>query len=125
MSTETFDGMLTAAQRRVIAKLSSPARIQVFLDELAYNHALEGYLCPAGVLRDRKAHCYEGAVLAAAMLRRIGFPPLLLNMFTEPGADDEHLLAVFRQHGAWARWPSRTSSACGSASRSIARCASW
>ena len=40
-------------------------------------------------------------MLAAAMLRRIGFPPLLLNMFPEPGTDDEHLLAVFRQHGVW------------------------
>ncbi len=99
--SEMFDSMLTAAQRRTIAKLRSPARIQAFLDELAYNPGNEGYFCPASVLRERRAHCYEGAVLAAAMLRRIGFPPLLLNMFPEPGTDDEHLLAVFRQHGVW------------------------
>jgi hypothetical protein len=100
-STETFDSLLPAAQRRAIARLDSPARIQAFLDGLAYNHGDQGYLCPASVLRERRAHCYEGAVLAAAMLRRIGFPPLLLNMFPEPGTDDEHLLAVFQRQGAW------------------------
>jgi hypothetical protein len=99
--TDTFDSILTAVERRAIAKLSSPAKIQAFLDELPYNRGEDGYFCPASVLREGKAHCYEGAVFAAALLGRIGFPPLLLNMFPEPGTDDEHLLAVFRRHGAW------------------------
>jgi hypothetical protein len=51
------------------------------------------------VLRDRVAHCLEGALLAAAALRVQGFPPLLMDL--EAVRDDDHVLAVFRQHGHW------------------------
>ena len=78
--------------------------------QLAYNHSIEGYFCPASVLRERRAHCYEGAVLAAAMLQRIGFPPLLVNMFPEPGTDDEHCWPSSGSTAPGGRWPSRTSS---------------
>src|SRR5439155_793750 len=49
--------------------------------------------------RERVAHCYDGALFAAAALRRLGHPPLLVNMYAE--RDDEHLLAVFKQAGHW------------------------
>jgi hypothetical protein len=35
---------------------------------------------PRRVLRERTAHCLEGAVFAAAALRVLGFPPLLLDL---------------------------------------------
>ncbi len=38
-------------------------------------------------------------MLAAAALRVQGFPPLLLDL--EAVRDDDHVLAVFKQHGAW------------------------
>ena len=41
----------------------------------------------------------EGALLAAAALRVQGFPPLLLDL--EAVRDDDHVLAVFKQHGHW------------------------
>ena len=53
------------------------------------------------MLRDRKAHCYDGAVFAAAALARLGYPPLVVNLFPKTRNDDEHLLAVYRQRGAW------------------------
>jgi len=51
------------------------------------------------VLRDRTAHCLEGALMAAAALRVHGFPPLLLDL--EAVRDDDHVLAVFRVRTHW------------------------
>jgi hypothetical protein len=51
------------------------------------------------VLRDRQAHCYDGAVFAAAALRQLGYPPIIVDMLAE--RDDEHLVALFRDGGHW------------------------
>ena len=98
--SDAFQEMLTRPERRLLAKLTSPASIQAFLDELAYNHE-DTYRCPFRVLRDRKAHCYDGAVFAAALLGHLGHPPLVVNLFPKTRNDDEHLLAVYRRRGAW------------------------
>jgi hypothetical protein len=72
--------------------------IQGFLDEIPYNDEIT-CRSPRRVLRDGKAHCMEGALLAAAALGHLGFPPTLLDM----GAvrDDDHVLAVFKHHGGF------------------------
>ena len=80
--------------------LDSPVAIQTFLDGIAYS-AEEVYRCPRSVLRDGKGHCYDGAVLAAAALRRIGFPPLIVELLPWIGHDDDHILAVFKVDGRW------------------------
>ena len=92
--TKDFQQMLTRAERDLLGQLTSPVRIQAFLDELAYNHE-DSYRCPLRVLRDRKAHCYDAA------LGRLGDPPLVVNLFPKTQDDDEHLLAVFQRRGAW------------------------
>ena len=78
--------------------LDSPPAIQAFLDEVPYS-ADPFYRCPRRVVLDRKAHCFDGALFAAAALRRVGFPRLLVDMFAE--RDDEHILAVFKVDGHW------------------------
>lgn len=80
--------------------LDSPVAIQAFLEGIAYS-AEEIYRCPRSVLRDGKGHCYDGAVLAAAALRRIGFPPLIVELLPWVGHDDDHILAVFKVDGRW------------------------
>ena len=80
--------------------LDSPVAIQTFLDGIAYS-AEEVYRCPRSVLRDGQGHCYDGAVLAAAALRRIGFPPLIVELLPWVGHDDDHILAVFKMDGRW------------------------
>jgi hypothetical protein len=45
------------------------------------------------------AHCLEGAIFAAAALRALGFPPLLLDL--EAVQDTDHVVAVFRIDGRW------------------------
>ncbi len=86
----------------IMRRLGTPRRIQSFLDsEIGYNKEPQGPTCrsPRRVLRDRLAHCMEGALFAAAALRVQGFPPLLLDL--EAVRDDDHVLAIFRQRGHW------------------------
>src|SRR6201997_3570348 len=91
-----------AAERKVLAKLTSPEQIQRFLDrELTYNLEPQGETCrsPRLVLRDGVAHCMEGALMAAAALRCLGHPPLLVDL--EAVRDHDHVLAVSRRNGRW------------------------
>ena len=93
---------LSAAEVRLLRSLRTPAGIQRFLDEdISYNKEPDGPSCrsPRRVLRDRKGHCMEGAMLAAAALRVLGYPPLLIDL--EAVRDDDHVLAVFRRNGCW------------------------
>lgn len=93
---------LDAGEMRVLKALKTPEKIQRFLDhDIAYNKEPDGdtVRSPRRVLRDKVAHCLEGALLAAAALRVQGFPPLLLDL--EAVRDDDHVLAVFKQHGHW------------------------
>ncbi|MEP6962755.1 MAG: hypothetical protein ABI995_11805 [Acidobacteriota bacterium] len=86
----------------VFPKLATPARIQKFLDEeIGYNQEPDGATCysPRRVLRKRVAHCMEGAMFAAAALRNIGYPPLLVDL--EAVRDSDHVLAVYRKNGCW------------------------
>jgi hypothetical protein len=77
--------------------LKSPALIQAYLDDTPYS-AEDRYRCPLSVVRDRKAHCFDGAVFAAAMLRRLGHPARIVDLL--PNArDDDHMLALFKVDG--------------------------
>ena len=93
---------LDARETRILKSLKTPERIQRFLDtEIAYNKEPDGdtIRSPRRVLRDKVAHCFEGALFGAAALRVQGFPPLLLDL--ESVRDDDHVLAIFKQHGHW------------------------
>lgn len=94
----------TRGELAVLNRLRTPAAIQEFLDSLRYS-ADPVYRCPRQALADRKAHCVDGALLGAAALRRIGFPPRIVWIDAEN--DDGHLLALFH-------WPSRASRRAGS-----------
>jgi hypothetical protein len=92
----------TASERAIFRRLNTPAKIQRFLDfDLAYNKEPNGPTClsPRLALRHRTAHCMEGALFAAAALRMLGHPPLLLDL--EAVRDDDHVLAIFRARGLW------------------------
>lgn len=88
----------TDEERAFLASLSTPARIQDFLDSIPYttDHQTRS---PRRVLRDRRAHCTEGAIFAAAALRFHGHPPLVVDLRAEN--DDDHVIAVYRWRGCW------------------------
>jgi len=58
------------------------------------------YMSPRRVIREKMAHCFEGALLAAAALAYHGQRPLLLDLQTTD-EDDDHVVALFRQRGRW------------------------
>ena len=96
---EALERMLADTERGIVSGLTNPAGIQAFLDDIAYSTD-DFYRCPLRVLRERTAHCFDGAVFAAAALRRLGHPPLILDLLSN-GRDDEHLLALFKIDGHW------------------------
>jgi len=88
----------TAREAGLLRRLKTPVEIQEYLNSLAYD-AAPGTASPRRVLREKRANCFEGALLAAAALRVHGRPPLLVDMRSRN--DDDHVLAVFRRNGAW------------------------
>jgi hypothetical protein len=93
------NGDFDANERKLFRKLTTPAKIQRFLDrDIGYNVEHTCY-SPRMVLRAGVAHCMEGAMLAAAALREIGHPPLLVDL--EAVRDTDHVLAVYRVGGHW------------------------
>jgi hypothetical protein len=86
----------TSQEISILRTLSSPAKIQQFLDSVTYSSESR-YRSPRDVVRDRKAHCFDGAVFAAAMLKRIGFTPLIVDM--QAVRDDDHVIAIFKKDG--------------------------
>jgi hypothetical protein len=89
---------LDDAERGLLLGLDSPARIQAFLDSVPYSSD-PFYRCPRRVLRDRRAHCFDGALMAAAALRLLGHPPLVVDLYAE--RDDDHMLALWQRDGCW------------------------
>lgn len=97
--TETFNQALTKREAKLIAKLSSPRKIQQFLDKLAYSTD-EMYRCPLDVLRDLKGQCFDGALFGAAALCRIGHRPLVVDLIPND-RDDDHVLALYKVKNHW------------------------
>jgi hypothetical protein len=94
-----FQAAFSKADLSVLRRLTSPLRIQEFLWEIPYS-AEDCYRSPRSVLRDRTAHCFDGALFAAAALRWIGHRPLLLDMLPN-NRDDDHVIALFSHRGDW------------------------
>ena len=92
---------LTPAEFAVLRRLNTPHKIQAFLYGLGQNFELAGDTCRPvrQVLRQRRAHCIEGAMLAACALWVHGEPPLLMDM--RAVRDFDHVVALFRRHGRW------------------------
>ena len=98
-SAENFN--LSKEELHLLRRLSTPEKIQQYLEDLPYNKEREGETClsPRRVVRYNTAHCFEGALFAAAALRVNGRPPLILDL--EAVRDDDHVIAVFRVNGCW------------------------
>ena len=107
---------------RTLRSLKTPVQIQKFLDALPYQYANTAW-SPQRALRERKGHCLEGALLAAAALRINGHPPLLMDL--EAVHDDDHVSPSIASAACGEALPSPTSQASASARPSTARCASW
>ena len=85
----------------MLRRLKTPEKVQDFLNALPANFEIGGQTCLSvrEVLRQRRAHCIEGAMLAACALWIHGEPPLLMDMRAE--RDYDHVVALFRRGGCW------------------------
>jgi hypothetical protein len=73
---------LTRREFAILRRLDTPQRIQAFLNAIPINHEIGGetILSVREVLRQRRAHCIEGAFVAACALWIHGEPPLVMDM---------------------------------------------
>jgi hypothetical protein len=86
----------TKTEEKFLARLTSPEKIQSFLDDVTYS-ADPIYRSPRSVMRDRQAHCFDGALFAACALERLGYRPLIIDL--RAVRDDDHILALYQDHG--------------------------
>jgi hypothetical protein len=89
-------------ERRLIARLSTPAAVQDYLNALPYNQEPGGRATLRsfrGVVRSGVAHCLEAALFAAAVLEAHGYPPLVISF--ESIDELDHVIFVYRQRGKW------------------------
>ncbi len=98
LKKESSPNDFTPGELRQLRALGTPAGVQRFLDELPY-HLADTSWSPRTVLRERTAHCLEGAIFGAAALRVLGFPPLLWDLEAEN--DTDHVLAIFKVGPCW------------------------
>ena len=72
---------LNPRETAILHALSTPRKIQDFLDRLPINFEKHGdtYMSPRRVLRERKAHCVEGALLAVVELPHGTSPRLVIS----------------------------------------------
>ncbi|MSR86526.1 hypothetical protein EXS74_03975 [Candidatus Woesearchaeota archaeon] len=87
---------------KLFKTLNTPRKVQNFIDKIPINFEPTGdtFISPREVLLQNRAHCIEAACLAAAILRFHGYPPLIVDLTSKEG-DEDHVIAVFKQHGHW------------------------
>ncbi|MDQ3014867.1 MAG: hypothetical protein M3Q73_03315 [bacterium] len=93
---------LTQEELKILRKLNTPIKIQDFLDSIPVNFEKDGdtQMSPRRVLQKQKAHCIEGALLAALALWVAGQEPLLMDLKAMPH-DDDHVVALYKINGLW------------------------
>jgi hypothetical protein len=93
---------LTPEEGRVLRALATPQQIQKFIYGLPTNFEEDGDCLRSvrGVLRHRRAHCIEAALLAACALWLQGDPPLIMDLTAAKG-DTDHVVAIFQRNGCW------------------------
>ena len=91
----------TAAERRLIARLRTPAAVQDWLNNLPYNQEKGGETLRSfrGVVRHGTAHCLEAALAAAVILEQHRYPPLVLSFESIDLLD--HVIFVYRTSAGW------------------------
>ena len=95
-----LEDFLTSDQLRIWESLKTPMDIQAYLDDKPYS--IDSFdRSPLRVMHDHVAHCLDGGLFAAAALRRLGYPPRLIDILPPPNTDDDHILVIYKRNGAY------------------------
>ena len=87
---------------KLLYSLDTPGKIQDFIAKIPHNFESDGDTCMSVrmVLKKRRAHCIEAALVAALALWMHGEPPLLMDL-SASDRDFDHVVALFRKNGLW------------------------
>jgi len=94
---------LNEKEMKILKALNNPKKIQDFLNKIPINFEedeKDTCISPRMVLREWKAHCIEGALLAAVALRLQGKKPLVVDLEATK-KDFDHVVCVFKKNGRW------------------------
>ena len=97
----------TSAIFKKLERLDNPEKIQDFLNKIPFNFERRGetYRSVSNALQAGQAHCFEGALIAAAALQMHGHKPLLMDLRTVGTRDADHVVALFKEgKGKKERW---------------------
>ena len=91
----------TPRERRLIARLRTPAQVQRYLNRLPYNYERGGETLRGfrGVVQHGRAHCLEATLFAAVVLEQHGYPPLVISFESIDKLD--HVIFVYQEKGRW------------------------
>lgn len=94
----------TKEEIKLFKKLNNPQKIQDYLNSLPFNFEEKGETCmsPRRVIKNKRAHCLEGAMFAATVLEFHGEKPLLLDLRSvKKPYDDDHVVAIYKKFGCF------------------------
>ena len=93
----------TSTEIKYLKTLTTPAKVQDFLNAIPFNFEIDGkdtIKSPLRILRTWNAHCFEGALLGAYVLSLHGNKPMLLHLNSMKN-DFDHVVALFKVNGYW------------------------
>ncbi len=88
------------AKNQILAKLTTPMKIQDYLDSIPFNHEEAGETNRSAhqVILRKKAHCLEGAFLACAALRLQKRKPHIVSLKVNE-EDYDHVITIYKEKG--------------------------
>src|SRR5215470_14642452 len=91
----------TRREWSIIEKHRTPAKVQRFLTAIPYNREVGGKSCLSfrRVLIENRAHCLEGAVVAAAIFEQHRYPPLVVSLESQDKLD--HVIFLYKENGRY------------------------
>jgi hypothetical protein len=91
----------TEEEWEIIQSHRTPLQVQRYLKTIPYNREADKATCHSfrTAIREHRAHCLEGAIVAAVILEQHGYPPLLVSVESQDKLD--HVLFLFRENGKY------------------------
>jgi len=89
-------------EKALIKKLDTPAKAQDYLNKLKFNFEPKGATLksPLHTMRSSSAHCMEGALLGAYILKEHKYKPYLM-LLKATDDDFDHVVVPFKVGGLW------------------------
>jgi hypothetical protein len=87
--------------KKLAQRYPTPKKVQEYIKTLKYNWEKRGETVQSAqrTVRTKKAHCLEGAILTAAILKELGYPSLVLSIESRDLLC--HSIFVFKTKTGW------------------------